>query len=1244
MATPKIPTDAEVLKQVRQCLSLDDDDDVTPVPRFLFEPIKQFMITNPDDDEFIIECHVPGKDTPEFGVVTCLEDNCLVDIPLQADPHKPDGGRAIGLGSFDAYRHHCRTDPAHRQCRDKRQESRKRREAKKAKAKAAAEASGSMTPTSTRSQPSAAMLSKTSSGSFSSLPSQRKAEVKPKSDVSAASSERKPTASALSRDIKPEVAFSNSKRTIGTGSKRPVPIFVISDSDDSDDDLKMRNKRLKPSGPMTAHRHSDLDRENEVQKQLKAIVSARKPDVTRMNAQPLASSTPPNAQSLAGIDPSELKPRLDQLGLRAGLPVQAVKPALPTLALPSGSASPAVPATGDPQIVTPAELDMAIQLAMCRKAVTLPEFRAFPEKIARVKQYLHYLGSHEAIKAIPGTKAVSFFPELMEHLTCVEEAVKADLRAKGRILPEDASHMSTLSISLAPQNIYGPGHLGRDALSRAMGLDSGFPGFEYDEDAEENRRLAGRNAEDLQTFFKDALDNFSENVTVAEAATKLGLAHMEALLPGMSVRLMPHQIIGVQWMVSMERGKHHGGILADSMGLGKTIQATATMVANPSDDPRCKTTLIVAPLALLGQWSKEIRHKTYGQLSILIFHGAEAKRMSKKEIKRYDVVLTTYGTLVQQFPPPDKPKKKKKQNDFIDDSGEDSDDLRAARKKHGPLAMIHWYRVILDEAAQIRNKRTRAAQACFELDAENRWVLSGTLIVNSLQDMYSYFHFLALSECSDWDTFRDRILKLEGKRPKTACSRIQAILKFGCMRRTKDTLIDGKPLLQLPEKKVEVLEEDFDEDERILYTAIEQKARLRFNRYLRAGSVLKNMRHVLIMILRLRQLCAHATLLVRKDGEIGHHDDLLLEAGDDRLANQQAFHDDKDINREDEIARARRFGGDVFVQRITEKLAKRQSEDDAQNANGEDGDFQCAICFEPFLDNERITSCLHSYCLGCITDITKKHQQDVDAGMVDPASKTNCPMCRESINGDNIFVASVFAPEKTVKDEEFKEEQAEILEDLAMSTLGGVKEKGKGRAMDLDDDEPVILPSAKMRKTSELVNQWLAVNDSDKIVIFSQFVSFINFVQDHLQSQGIKCYTYTGGMSKFDRDETISNFTDPKNPVRVILISTKSGGVGLNLTIANKAICLDLAWNSATEQQAIDRIHRIGQTKPVEVQRIVIPNSIEQRILALQEKKAALADGAYGEGKAGKLGRLSLQDLVDLFDARRDHAMDDEGL
>jgi SNF2 family DNA or RNA helicase len=98
-------------------------------------------------------------------------------------------------------------------------------------------------------------------------------------------------------------------------------------------------------------------------------------------------------------------------------------------------------------------------------------------------------------------------------------------------------------------------------------------------------------------------------------------------------------------------------------------------------------------------------------------------------------------------------KKTRKPNDFIDDSGEDDSEFASNKVKHGPLALIYWYRVVLDEAAQIRNKRTRAAKACFELDALNRWVLSGTLIVNSLEDMFSYFHFLALSECAEWETF-----------------------------------------------------------------------------------------------------------------------------------------------------------------------------------------------------------------------------------------------------------------------------------------------------------------------------------------------------------------------------------------------------------------------------------------------------------------------------------------------------------
>ncbi|KAJ9104320.1 hypothetical protein QFC19_003960 [Naganishia cerealis] len=1152
MSGGTIPTDDQVWKQVRKCLSLDDDDETTPVPPFLFQPIKDFMITNPEDDEFVIECSVPGKSQQPYGEVTCT----LQGADAQQSTGKAAGNSKEGKSSPPILFREAR------------------------KAREAARNSSDSAPNSSRKNQSSAMQAKATAASFL--------------------SERKPDIKPTAVHGKSEVMFSNSKSQIKAdpgGSKRPI--FVVSDSDDSDDDLKSKVKRLKPSSSVTASTsassHSTSDRGDRHEKTLNEIISSSRTSTPLPNVAPLSISSAVNARASGSqmtLDrylnlPPQLQRALPSGAKLEDDPVEDTKPKVPVmnqhLVASSSAMTPAisaVPVVAAP--VTLAELDTAEQLAMCRKALTLSAITAFPAKTKQIRDYLMDVARCQYGKTSTTVKATQYFPELIPYAAGIQEMVKTAFRAEGRTLPEvprDApSAMSLLSDSLALQNMAPFNQFAHDYMGRMLNAVPGH--FDNDdEDAAENRRLAVKNADDLQTFFKDALDTFSENVTVSDAAQKLGLTHMNDLLEGMSVPLMPHQIIGVQWMVDKERSKHHGGILADSMGLGKTIQAIATIVANPSEDPSCKTTLIVAPVALLEQWKLEIENKTYGQLDVYIFHGTN-KNISKKKLKKYDVVITTYGTLVQQFPAPEK-KTKKKPNDFIELSAEE-DEFRVSKVKVGPLALIHWYRVVLDEAAQIRNRRTRAAKACFELDATNRWVLSGTLIVNSLEDMFSYFHFLALSECSDWDTFRKRIIALEKKQPRTACNRIQAILKFGCMRRTKDTLVDGKPLLQLPEKKVDVVEEDFDEDERNLYTAamlpVEQKARLRFNRYLRAGTVLKNMRNVLIMILRLRQICAHASLIVRKPGEVGHQDDLTLEAGDDRLTSHKAFQENSDVDKEDEVGRARKFGGDALVDRLKAK----RTEDDAQQANGEESDFQCAICFEPFLDNERITS--------------------------------------------------VFEPESVVKSEDVKAEQEEMISDLDLSSFTRSKGKGKGKATDLEDEEgAIILPSAKMRKTSELVNGWLAANQEDKVVIFSQFVTFINLVRDHLEGQGIECYTYTGGMSKSDRDSTIANFTSPRNPVRVIIISTKAGGVGLNLTIASKAICL-----------AIDRIHRIGQTKPVHVQRVVIPNSVEQRILALQEKKAALAEGAYGEGAGGKLGRLSVGDLMALFDVRREGLADEE--
>lgn len=116
-------------------------------------------------------------------------------------------------------------------------------------------------------------------------------------------------------------------------------------------------------------------------------------------------------------------------------------------------------------------------------------------------------------------------------------------------------------------------------------------------------------------------EQFDGNASIDKALEKLKLSGLYQPLPGMTISLLPHQVIGVAWALERERSSDKGGCLSDEMGLGKTVQIMSVMVANPSDDPRCKTNLIVAPLALLDQWKLEIDMKTTTNLKCLIYHG-----------------------------------------------------------------------------------------------------------------------------------------------------------------------------------------------------------------------------------------------------------------------------------------------------------------------------------------------------------------------------------------------------------------------------------------------------------------------------------------------------------------------------------------------------------------------------------------------------------------------------------------------
>jgi SNF2 family DNA or RNA helicase len=166
--------------------------------------------------------------------------------------------------------------------------------------------------------------------------------------------------------------------------------------------------------------------------------------------------------------------------------------------------------------------------------------------------------------------------------------------------------------------------------------------------------------------------------------------------------------------------------------------------------------------------------------------------------------------------------------------------------------------------------------------------------------------------------------------------------------------------------------------------------------------------------------------------------------------------------------------------------------------------------------------------------------------------------------------------------------------------------------------------SAKLEWFLETLPRML--EEGRNVLVFSAFSSLLALLEPELVKLGVTYSKLTG--ESMDRAAQIEAFQQGRT--RVFLISLKAGGVGLNLTAADTVIHFDPWWNPAAENQASDRAHRIGQTKPVFVYKLVASGSLEERILELQGRKAALARGIL-EGSLGETAALTPGDLEGLF-------------
>src|SRR5690606_5120783 len=266
-------------------------------------------------------------------------------------------------------------------------------------------------------------------------------------------------------------------------------------------------------------------------------------------------------------------------------------------------------------------------------------------------------------------------------------------------------------------------------------------------------------------------------------------------------------------MVRQEKQKNrpHGGLLADAMGLGKTMQCIATMCANrPPRENRRKgegwTTLIVCPVSLLEQWKEEIiDHSENGMFDVFIHHGKD-KAKTVDQLTGYDVVLTSYGVVANSCPTVKPPV--------------NMTDVEKAQWEHetwerdrGILHRVDWWRVILDEAHIIKNRDTRTSEACCRLQGQNLWALSGTPIHNSLFDLYAIFRFIDMPVLRKKNHYDDIMRKRS-----ESMDAIRAALHVCMLRRQKEDRFLGKPIIVLPKKRVRIIRLAMTPMERRLYS------------------------------------------------------------------------------------------------------------------------------------------------------------------------------------------------------------------------------------------------------------------------------------------------------------------------------------------------------------------------------------------------------------------------------------------
>ncbi|XP_042463169.1 DNA repair protein RAD5A-like [Zingiber officinale] len=613
-----------------------------------------------------------------------------------------------------------------------------------------------------------------------------------------------------------------------------------------------------------------------------------------------------------------------------------------------------------------------------------------------------------------------------------------------------------------------------------------------------------------------------------------------------------------------------GGILADAMGLGKTIMTIALLLAHYGKGGSCSSTrsqesldanevnniheqsqnatsklstiagfrklfqskaslvgagnLIVCPMTLLSQWKAEFEtHTKPGSLNVYVHYG-QNRTKDTKVLAQNDVVLTTYGVLASEF-------------------------STESTEENGVLYFLNWFRVVLDEAHIIKSSKSQVSMAAASLTADRRWCLTGTPIQNNLEDLYSLLRFLRVEPWGNWGLWNKLIQKPYEEGDERGLKLVQSILRSIMLRRTKSsTDAEGRPILDLPPAQVDVLYCELSEAEKDFYEALYRKSKVKFDQFVEQGRVLHNYASILELLLRLRQCCDHPFLVMSR-GDTQEFSDL------NKLAKHFLKGGKGSIGGDPSAAPSK-----AYIKEVVDELQKGEER-------------ECPICLEAYEDAV-LTSCAHRLCRECLLASWRSAMSGL------------CPVCRKLVNKQDLITAPT--------DSRF---QIDIEKNWVESS-----------------------------KVSVLLRELENLRDfGAKSIVFSQWTGFLDLLEIPLSRHNFSFVRLDGTLNQQQRERVLCQFAEDNN-ILILLMSLKAGGVGINLTAATSAFLMDPWWNPAVEEQAVMRIHRIGQTKSVAIKRFIVKGTVEERMQIVQARKQRMISGALTdhEVRAARIEELKM--------------------